>query len=305
MKKTIVLAFILSGFMANAQKISYTTYFNDPTKLSKQKIYLDILSLENIALGAGIHGYYQPIKNITFNGLFRYTYYDFLTKLAEKDSKNPINSPFTGEAGVQLNFANYVKKKERKVGILVEGGMTSKTYIKVPAKKARSFGLRGGVTMYRTPVKSSTDHPFISNGVKMDSSKSFYSNATSTCIYFGYTGRKVRKIGVDADGYGKRRTYLSRVFFADVITGATLLSDVEYNNQTFKIKDTKKNPLGYRLGWEWDENGTVTRVEMGSRPGLKTTGVLSYFPNYMMVSFGFAIYGGEKFIFKDKEDKKK
>ncbi len=104
MKKTIVLVCILSGFVAKAQKISYTTYFNDPTKLSKQKIYLDILSLENIALGAGIHGYYQPIKNITFNGLFRYTYYDFLTKLAEKDSKNSINSPFTGEAGVQLNF---------------------------------------------------------------------------------------------------------------------------------------------------------------------------------------------------------
>ena len=232
--------------------------------------------------------------------MFRYTYLDIFTKLADKDSKNPIKNPFTGEAGAQFQFASYIKKKEKKVGVLLEGGISSKTYIKVPAKKGRSFGVRGGLMMYRVPIKNSATSPFVSEGRDMDSTKDLFSNGTSTCVYFGYTGRKIRKIGIDADGYGKRKSYMSRVFFADVITGGTVLADVNYNDKSWNIKDSKKDALGYRLGWEWDENGTVTRFEFGKRPGFHQSFLTnSFIPNYLMLSFGFSIYGGEKFVAKD------
>lgn len=302
MKKLLTSLLLLIAFFTQAQKINYTYYFNDPTKLSNKKVYLDILSLDGIKLGAGVHGYYQPIKLITINGLFRYIYLDLITKQAEKASTNAIKASFTGEVGVQFQFAGYVKKKERKVGVLLEGGMTSKTYVKVPAKKGKSFALRGGLMMYRQPVKNTNAFPFVSDGKELDSTKAFFSNATSTCMYFGLTGRKVRKVGIDATGYGKRRNYLSRVFFADVIMGGTVLSNVEFAGVTYKIKDSEKDPLGFRIGWEWDQLGTVTRFEIGKRPGF----VGNIFPiNYVMLSFGFSIYGKEKFSFPDKENEPK
>jgi hypothetical protein len=300
-KKAILLLFVFAGFISNAQeKVSYTYYFNDPTNLSKKRVYLDILSFEGAKIGAGLHGYYTPIKKLTVSGLFRYNYLDYFTKTDAKDkvSTNDLKGSYTGEAGVTFQFAGYIAKKQRKMPILIAGNSTSKTSIRVPVKKSRTFGVRGGVMMYRGTIKNSNAFPFVSNGIEIDSTKKIFTNATSTCFYFGYTGRKVRKAGIDAEGYGKRRAYLSRVFFADVITGATFLSDVQYAGQTWKLKDSKTDALGFRLGWEWDENGTTTRVEMGKRPGFKG----SIFPvNYFMLSFGFSIYGNEKFVEKTEK----
>jgi len=66
--------------------------------------------------------------------------------------------------------------------------------------------------------------------------KKLVANETGTCVFVGYTGRRVKKVGIDADGYGKRRAFLSRFFFMDAIIGGTVLSDVQYNNLTFDIK---------------------------------------------------------------------
>lgn len=304
MKKTILLVFILSSFMSIAQKVSYTYYFNDPTKLTKEKVYLDVLTLGSGGLGAGVHGYFQPVKNLSVNGLFRYCYLDFV-KGAEKASTNEIKSTFHGEANAQFQFASKVAKKERKTGIIVAGNATSKTTVKVPAKKFKSYSVRGGLMMYRNTIVGTKDNPFKSNGLDfydVVGDKNLVANETGTCVFVGYTGRRVKKVGIDADGYGKRRAFLSRFFFMDAIIGGTVLSDVQYNNLTFDIKDTKRSNVGYRVGWEWEENGTLTRFEMGNRPGFNSTAMPF---NYVMLTFGFRVYGKEKFIFTDnKEDKK-
>ncbi len=300
MKKSIFILAILLSISATAQKfkVNYTYYFNEPTKVSKQKIYLDILAMEGITIGAGVHGFYSPIKLITLNGLFRYQYLDFITKSADKASTNSVKSSFHGEASAQIQFAGYTRKKEKRTGVILSGNMTSKTTLSVKAKVYRGYSARGGLMVYRTPIIG-RDSQFISNGQYVwDKDKPLYSNQTGTAFFVGYSGKKVRKVGVDADGYGKRKSYLSRIFFADLIMGGTVLSDVVYNGTKYDIKDTKRDNTGYRLGWEWDENGTITRFEVGKRPGYNAQSIIPL--NYFLLSFAFTIYGGEKFMEKEK-----
>lgn len=298
MKRALLLLFTSASFMAFSQKTHYTYYFNDPTKLTNKKVYLDVLTLGAGGVGAGVHGYYQPIKNITINALFRYSYYDFI-KSAEKVSTNSVKSSFHTEANAQLQFASKIAKKERKTAVILAGSATSKTTIKVPAKKYKTYNLRGGVMMYRNAIAGTKDHPFRSNGADFYvADKNLVTNETGTCFFAGYAGRRVKKVGIDADGYGKRRAFLSRVFFMDAIIGGTVLSDVQYNNLTVDVKDTKRSNVGYRIGWEWEENGTLVRFEMGNRPGFNGTAIPL---NYVMLNFGFRVYGKEKFIFADKK----
>ncbi|MFM9945099.1 MAG: hypothetical protein ACKVQB_07665 [Bacteroidia bacterium] len=299
MKRLLTPLFLTIALMAQAQKFSYNYYFNDPKKINNTKFYLDLLTFEGGSAGAGLHCYFRPVKGIFINGLFRYQYLDILGT-AEKASTNKIETGYHGEASAQLQFAGYVKKKEKRTPVRV----STTSSMRVKAKVHRSFYLRGGAMMYRSTIVAWEEVPFTSNGKDLfDPDKGIFANQTGSCFFAGYAGKKVRKVGIDVSTYGKRRTFLARTFFMDAIVGETLLSNVTYNNATYDIKDTKRDKIGYRLGWEWEENGTSIRFEVGKKPGFNQ--VAMYPINYYMLSFGCRIIGREKFIFPEKKEEPK
>ncbi|NUM31841.1 MAG: hypothetical protein HUU47_05900 [Bacteroidetes bacterium] len=291
MKKLLLFTLLSFALISQAQKVSYSYYFNDPQKINPTKIYLDILTLDGGGLGAGLHGYFKPVKNIFVNGMFRYNYLS-IANSGEKLSTNELKSGFHGEASAQYQFAGNIKKKEKRTGIKVG----AKTSLRIKAKVHKSYHVKVGAMLYRHAIQATEDIPFVSNGVNIyNNDKGIFSNQTGTCFFVGYTGKKVRKVGVDIDMYGKRRTFLARTFFIDAIIGGTVLSDVTVNNINYNINDTKRDAVGYRMGWELEENGTDVRFEMGKKPGVLLIKDVPF--NYVLINFGFRIYGKEKFIF--------
>lgn len=299
MKKTIILALIsFYALAAFAQKVNYSYYFNDPAKTSKNVVYLDFASFDG-SLNAGLHGMAKPVGNLTINGLFRYGYLG-LTKGAEKNKLNDesIKASYMAEANVFLPLANYERKKEKRTPIHVESGYGSSKSLTVPSKVGRMLGVRGGVYAYRTGLVGNDDNPFKSNGneIKPGTDKTLVANQGSTGLYVGYSGIKTRKVGVDISGYGKRRAFLRRTFFAEAMFGTTHIDKLTVSGQTVDITDTDHSAIGYRVGWEWEENGVSTRVEIGKRPGYSNITLLP--TNYVLLNFGFRIYGKEKFLDK-------
>jgi hypothetical protein len=87
--------------------------------------------------------------------------------------------------------------------------------------------------------------------------------------------------------------------------GNTSAKDIEYDGMNLTIDNVKQSPWGYRIGWQWDQNGAVTNLEFGKMPNavLVVPGEMSqldklftnnpYF-NYLRLTFQFNIFNGDK-----------
>lgn len=295
MKKLLILPLLLAS-TAYAQKVNYTMVFNDPLKLDPFKLYLDALAFD-AAIGAGIHANYYLTPKMRLEAIGRYGYLYGGKKEENRANTGDLPAPFYAEAGGQFYLTEKLKKKDKKYAVTVSQSGSSKTTLPLRVKVGMARGVRGGLFLYRNNAVGATDNPFeTKNGPISDPEKSLFTPFTSTGIYAGYARRKTKKVKVDISSYGTRRGYLCSTFFVDFMTGTTGFKDVVYQGVTYDVNESPKAPLGYRIGWEIEELGTNVRLEAGLRPGfLAFAGVFDNAPiNYMMLSMGFTIVGGEQ-----------
>jgi hypothetical protein len=83
------------------------------------------------------------------------------------------------------------------------------------------------------------------------------------------------------------------------------VDDIIYNSKTYVIDNAKKMPVGYRVGWQWDQMGVVTGFEFGKMPGvyldvpakkddLSTIFSNNAFLNFFRVTFHYNIYNADR-----------
>lgn len=291
MKKLAIIPILLVSTVY-AQKVNYSYVFNDPLKLDPLKVYLDVGAIDGF-IGAGLHSNYYVTKDLRVEAIARYGYLYFGSKEDGRANSSEISAPFYVEAGGQYYLTEKLKKKEKKYAVTVSSFGNTTTSLPLKAKVGMARGVRGGVFFYKNVAAANSDNPFkTTEGDLSDPEKSMFTNYTSTGLYAGYARRKTKKVKVDIDMYGTRRNFMCNTFFVDFMTGTTSLKDVVYQGTTYDVNESSKAALGYRLGWEWEELVSSVRLEMGLRPGYLAFGDIPF--NYMMLSMGFTIVGGEK-----------
>lgn len=160
---------------------------------------------------------------------------------------------------------------------------------------------------YKRPEYVNSDSSFyiISEGEEIKAPKDFYTsfNQSTGGIYAGIVKRKIRKVVVTRPGL-YNRLYFAKKFYAQALIGRTSVNDIIYNNQTRTVDNIRQMPIGYRIGWQWDENGVVTGFEFGKMPEVELetpveqsslNKIFSHNPflNYMRVTFTFTLFNGD------------
>jgi len=300
MKKIYLLAkmLLLTAFLnqtAQAQNVNYTIDHNDPNDVRPLKAYLQFLSMEGIALGAGVGAAYSPFKQLVLDGQFRMTYWDVLAVGKTSDDfaseqKKSFKPYFEG--GGSLFLLSKVKEGKGKAKITLRSDAYSEKFIVVRCDKRRMRGVRGGIMYYNNiynfndngKVFTSSDDQLI----KPPSGKYFSVATNSFTTYAGICTRKTKKIEVTPLGYGRRRWFSDSYLFADFLVGATTISDIDFNGQVIDTKGTAKTNTGFRFGAQVNQQEVVTRIEGGLRPGVGIG------QPYFLFTFAATVYGREK-----------
>lgn len=316
----LTLLFVFQNIV-KSQSISYKTE-NYTHNLAPFKLSISFLNFENIltpiTAGVMVEGHVKD--KLFYNAQFRQGYIRNFMVATEKLITTQAESNGTYfEAGVDWVFADKIKKGKLKIvtSSSFNGSSTSQTYFKADCEARRYFALSGGVIQYIRPkyINSDSSEYIVSNGVdkKAPNDKFTHFNQSTSGLYVGITKRKIRKVIVKADDGYNYRAFYSTKFYLHALVGTTSIDDIIINNQSFKIDNAKQNPVGYRMGWQWDQMGVTTGFEFGNMPGvtLETPIVKSEidnlfkfnpFFNYMRLTFHFSIFNNDKnFYIKNKK----
>lgn len=290
-------AFIQSSVFA--QGVNYEITYNDPVETRPLKVYLQYLSMEGITLGAGLGGTYSPIARIQFESQFRMTYWTPLGVDKENivsDSKGGLNPYFEG--GVNFYYTNKIKEGKGKAKLTLSGGYKYEKFIVIRCNKRRMLGLRGGVFYSQSALNiGGNKQRFKSEDgtiITPPNGKYFSVAANTFGTYFGLSTRKTKHVVADVTGYGGRRWFSDSFLFADLLLGATTLSDVNYSGQTLDTKGTEKASIGFRAGAQVNQKNVVTRIELGVRPNVVGVSSKIGMP-YFLFTFAATLFGTEKF----------
>lgn len=318
---TLIAFLLVFRNSIQSQTISYKTE-NFTHNLAPFKLSLSFLNFENIItpITAGIMVEGHVKDKIFYNAQFRQGYIRNFTIASDKLITTQAESNGTYfEAGVDLVFAEKIKKGKVKIvtSSSFNGSSTSEKYFKADCEVRRYFAFSGGVVQYIRPkyVNSDSSEYIISNGADIKAPKDNFThfNLSTSGLYIGIAKRKIKKVIIKADDGYNYRAFYSTKFYLHALVGTTSIDDIIINNQTFKIDNAIQNPIGYRMGWQWDQMGVTTGFEFGNMPGvnLETPVVKSEIDNlfkfnplfnYIRLTFHFSIFNNDKnYLIKKKK----
>ncbi len=282
-----------------------TTNFTD--KLSPLKVSITALSLDNIKPQVGL--LVQGAKGkLGYEVFYRQ---DIAKKLfTPKDNVvNPENlkSMKYLEGGIDYFFVDKLKKDESDVRI--EAGFTTTVYRYFDAvcDKRKQFGIHAGLLHYNQTAGASNasdgTYEFVTtSGAAPSAGQIYFFRSNSNALVAGLVFKKIRKASVSYNGY-KNFRHFSRRIFLDALIGGTSYESIQAANGVYTVKTKQPSPIGYRIGFEWDQMGVVTRFEIGQRPKRFALGLPGY--NYFNLSFSFNVFHGDKtYAMSSKYDNK-
>lgn len=310
--KLSLISILISSFnSANAQTVDYTTE-NFTQDLAPLKISISPLSFENfiypITAGVMAEGYLK--KKIFYNVQFRLGYLrNFMFDQEKLITKQKESKGSFFEAGIDLPFYNKVKTSKMKVvtNTTNYGNMKQESYFKAVCDKRIFWSLNAGIMQYGRPRynNSETANQLMDDGVLIEPGDGNFThyNQNTFAAFAGISRRRVKKAIVNSGGYNYRRFYSSK-FYVHVLMGATSVGDVVINEKVLNITNTKQSPLGYRIGWQWDQMGVVTGFEFGKMPEIRletsivesdVMQALGKNPfNFVRFTFHFVIFNNDK-----------
>lgn len=288
-------SWILSGTL-QGQNVEYTVKdFTDrlsPMKLSISTAFFDVGLFQAGMLAQGV------------KGKFGYTafYHQGLssTMMLPKDNVMNADNAKTSrffETGVDYFFADRLKENSAHVKTEVSSTMYSTKYFQAICNKRKLTGLHGGIIHYNQTVgvkKNTEDGLYLLetvNGMPPGNDQTFYFNTRSTYLFAGLVFKKVIKNTVNSNGWNYYKHYGRRIFM-DVLFGGTSMEEITSGGNTYTLATKQTSPLGYRVGFEWDQMGVVTRFEIGQRPQRYELAIPGY--NYIQLSFAFNVFQGDK-----------
>lgn len=314
MKKLIFYLFAITIFYCNSSfaQIQYTTE-NKTNHLSPLKVSFSFLNFENVILPitAGVMVEGNVATKLFYNVQFRQGYLRYFFVPKEKLITTQKESKATYfEAGVDFAFSDKIKQGSVKVVTESsnDGTYVHEKYFMANCDVRKLWLLSGGILDYKRAkfVNSDSSYYIISDNQTIKAPKDYFThfNQNTFAIYAGITSRKIKKAIVHSDGW-KYRRFFARKFYAHALIGVTNVGKIIYKDETYKITNAKQQPLGYRIGWQWDEMGVVTNFEFGKMPGVQLETpvektqidnifVNNPFYNYFKLTFHFNIYGGDK-----------
>ena len=314
MKNLFLYTFAIVVLYSNRSlsQINYNTE-NKTNDLSPLKASFSFLNFENFILpitsGLMVEG--NVATKLFYNVQFRQGYLRnfFIAKekliTTQKESKGTFF-----EAGADFAFSDRIK--QGKVKVITEsssdGTHIYQKYFMASCDVRKLWLLSGGILDYKRAkfVNSDSSYYIISDNQNIKAPKDNFThfNQNTIGIYAGISSRKIKKAIVRSDGW-KYRVFYARKFYAQALIGVTSVGKIMYKNETYKITNAKQQPLGYRIGWQWDEMGVVTNFEFGKMPGVQLDTpvektqtdnffINNPFYNYFKLTFHFNIYGGDK-----------
>lgn len=288
-KLRILFIAMLFGQAAHAQTVEYKA--KDFThKLSPFK--LSVTGAFNIGINVGILAQGQ-VGKIGYTAIAQRAIspHLFLTKdnVANPDNVKAIRYL---EGGIDYFFSDKTKDGGGKVKIDV----SSSTYFHAVCDKRKLTGLHGGLIHYNQTVAASNTSDGLYtfktlSGNAPTSQTVYYFNTNSNYLFAGIVFKKVIKTTVSSDGW-KYFRHMGRRIYMDALIGGSSYEKIPVGSSVYSLGSTQTSPVGYRLGFEWDQMGTVTTFEIGQRPQRYALGLPGF--NYMMLSFSFNIYHGDK-----------
>lgn len=311
MKRILAIAgFIIVYHSVLSQSVSYRVE-NHTHELSPYKISFSFMNLETgfFPITAGLAAEGQVNDKLYWSMQFRKGYIrNFFIPASnvlttQKESRGRIF-----EAGAEWVFSD--EDDQGALKIVTDqtsyGNYISQNYFIAGCDKRKYWAWSGGIMQYVIPhYVNGTDSAYILSGAEKiyaPGENYFHFNLNTFGGYAGITKRKIRKAAVISDGWRYKRFYSTR-FYVHMLIGASAAGDVIYNNRTYTVDNLEQFPLGYRIGWQWDEMGAITGLELGKLPtaGLKTNssstdalGKLSRYYNYFRLTFHFTIINGDK-----------
>jgi hypothetical protein len=296
---------------ANAQQ-EYTTtnYTHD---LAPVKVSIAVLAIENILtpITAGILVEGHLNDKLFYNLQLRQGYLrNFMIpkdKLitTQKESKGTVF-----EVGADWSFSEKMESGNVKV---TTSSSFDGTYLREKSFKAKCevrkyWAISGGAMVYARPkyINSDSSQYIISGSEDIKAPQDQYThfNQSTFGVYGGIAHRKIKKAIVKSDGWNYRVFYSTR-FYAHLLVGSTTVGDIIYNGQTLPVDNAKQMPLGYRLGWQWDQMGVVSGIEFGKMPGVSLETPVEAdelskifqnnpFLNFFRFTFHYSIFNGDK-----------
>ncbi len=302
----------LLPFSAMAQ-VSYTTKsFNHD--LAPVKVSVSFFNFESflfpITAGVMVDGNLKDklFYNVQFRkGLIR----NFFEPKDNLLTTQPESKGMVLEAGADLVFAD--KTKTGKIKVVTnsdfDGYTLEQKYFNATTDLRRTWAFGGGFMEYSRPKYISSDSSAYliedkNAKVEVIPGKKIHFNLHTFGFYGGLSKRKTMKAIVSSGTWHYRR-YQEKKFYAHVLFGITSEGDFSYNNKTYPVYNTRQVPLGYRIGWKWDNMGAVTGFEFGKRPGTtlkkpaKTDEISRFFSdnpfiNYTRLTFHFNLFNNDK-----------
>lgn len=188
--------------------------------------------------------------------------------------------------------------------------MTSSEFFMAKCEVRQFWALSGGVVAYNRPkyVNSDSSEYIISGttNLKAPDKKFLHFNQSTVGLYAGFSKHKIRKAAVTTTDDGVRyRDFFSKKFYVHALIGSTNAGDITLAGKSYPITNSKKNPLGYRIGWQRHEGNSILGFEFGKMPGVyldtpvKKSEIDKIFKsnpflNFMRFTFHFTIYGGDR-----------
>ncbi len=300
--RSIVLAiFLFSGNseLVLGQEVSYTMIEDDPYAVKRLYVRLNPFYVEG----------FQTNKASIGTGLeLKYASNNFNVQINNRKSFTTIleNTANDNFAIRELCMEYYLvdKAKQGDVSITLSessssdrnGRYTTSTYITVPGTTRTILAGRGGAFLYRSPFHLSElkGRGSVNDtaGVALGGFQSASSLVKTVTCFAGVSYNIVRNTTISVAGYRKTRSnakWLS--MYADVMFAPSAsfenftAENTDFAASYFEISDGDNGVVKKRIGWrtglvaDFNTAKTITysgRVELGSRPGIKSNGFYLY-----------------------------
>jgi hypothetical protein len=332
MQRTYFLAVcaLLAAVTAFAQEeeksaVTFEELYDEPYAINKlflgfQPLYAELFAT-NVNAGFGLNATYYYESKADFFAQLRMPYsksfFDFNRDLAYKNSDVTIDPQvFTYlEIGGTYHIKDVETTGKTRMTLYKDSYKGNKwasrvpLQTEVPAKLRTFYGVRGGLTSWRTTVNLNQvlAKQGLSNADLMNSSdqglpvtitdpatgldKEFnsFTNMKSAVIFVGGAMGRFRNVAVSFDDYeGAIDDNLLTLYVDLMFAPAINLDPVTYNGSEYSTQAVKTSAIGGRLGLDGKFNRALSwgyGGELGFRPGLSGRAF------YAMFRFSFPVFG--------------
>jgi hypothetical protein len=320
---------LFTAFCAYAQDdknaVTYEELYDEPFAVNKlfigfQPIYAE-LSATNVNAGFGVNAayYYQDKADFFVNLRMPYgkSFFDYNRDIASKNSDVSIQpQAFTYlEVGGTYHIKDIETAGKTKMTLYKSSYKGDKwasrvpLQTEVPAKLRTIYGVRTGVTSWRTTVylnqvmekqgltnanlvnesDQSLPETVVDPVSGVETEFDVFTNMYSTTIFLGGSYGRFRNVAISFDDYeGAIDDNLLTLYFDLMFAANVDLNPVIYQSNSYSTDVIKTNRIGARLGLDGKFNRTLSwgyGGELGYRPGLSGRSF------YAMFRLSFPVFG--------------